>query len=70
MSDNSTTSKTKMQNAFLISGAVTMVSLAFGYLIYSKYYREKSSDHLSDSSGEDFILDKSLKKASRSNVKG
>ena len=69
MSDNSTASKTKMQKAFLISGAATMLSLAFGYLIYSKYYRERSYDQLSDLSGDDVILDKSLRKASRRNTK-
>ena len=45
-----------MQKAFIITGTVTMISLALGYLFYSKYYKDQSRDAASDSSGEDYIL--------------
>ena len=70
MSDNNNATKGNMQKAFVITGTVTMISLALGYLFYSKFYKDQSNDMGTDSSGEDYILDKSFKKTSRNNRKG
>ena len=70
MSDTNSASKTNLQKAFILSGAFTLASLGLGYLIYSKFYKDRAEDLSSESCGEDYILDKSLSKTNRTHRKG